>query len=158
MSVVRAAQAWLTPEAPRERALVARTLVAAFATVYLLVRLRYFGDMSRHAAADFAPVGVCSALSVPLPAAVSWALAVATGALGVAFTLGRRVRLVGPLFFLGLLWVVSYASSWGKILHSENLFVLHVLVFALAGDLDDPRRAGWSLRAASLATVISSPE
>ena len=155
MSVARAVAAWLSPEAPRERAIVARTLVSAFATIYLVARLRYFGDMSRHAEADFAPVGVCSALSSPLPALATWALALGTVALGLAFTLGKRVPVVGPVFFLGLLWVVSYASSWGKILHSENLFVLHVLVFALGGGVDDRRVAGWSLRAASVVTVLT---
>ncbi len=155
MTTERAVTSWLAPEAPIERALVARTLVAAFATVYLLVRVRYFGDVARHAAADFAPVGVCSILTSPIAAGLSWVLVVATILLGAIFTWGRGARIVGPLFFCGLLWVVSYASSWGKILHSENLFVLHVLVFALAGDMKDARTAGWALRAASVATVLT---
>ncbi len=158
MSVSRALSRvpeWLVPEAPRARALVVRTLVSAFATVYVLARVRYFGDMSRHARSDFSPVGVCSVLESPLPAAVTWGIVLVTIALGMTFTIGRRVRVVGPMFFIGLLWTVSYASSWGKILHSENLFVLHVLVFAVAGDLEDPRTAGWALRAASVATALT---
>lgn len=155
MSLAEKVISWLVPEAPPERALIARTLAGAFATVYLLVRVRYFGNMARHHAADFAPVGVCSILSSPVPPAFAWALVLSTIALGALFTLGRSVRIVGPLFFCTLTWVVSYASSWGKILHSENLFVLHVLVFALAGELKDRRLAGWALRAASVATVLT---
>ena len=150
----RAVAGWLAPAAPRERALVTRMLVGAFATTYLLVRFRYFADASRHAAADFAPVGVCSVLSAPMAAGASWAIAIMTAAAGIAFTAGLRVRLVGLAFFAGLLWTLSYASSWGKIMHSENLLVIQLGVFALAGDVRDERVAGWALRAAAIATVL----
>ncbi|MBX3211773.1 MAG: hypothetical protein KF850_07050 [Labilithrix sp.] len=146
---------WLAPEAPPARAAIARMLVGAFAIVYLLVRFRYFADGSRHAAADFAPVGVCAILDAPLPAAATWAVALATVALGIAFTAGRRLGLVGPAFVAALLWTITYASSWGKILHSENLLVLHVGVFALAGASSDERAAGWALRAAAIATALT---
>lgn len=145
---------WLAPEAPRERAVVTRMLVGAFATTYLLVRFRYFADASRHAAADFAPVGVCSVLSAPIAASAMWAIAIVTAAAGLAFTAGLRVRVAGPAFFIGLLWILSYASSWGKIMHSENLLVIHLGVVALAGDVRDERVAGWALRAAAIATVL----
>ncbi|MBX3263860.1 MAG: hypothetical protein KIS78_09865 [Labilithrix sp.] len=146
---------WLAPAAPPSRAAIARTLVGAFATVYLIVRLRYFADGARHAAADFAPVGVCAILEAPLPPAATWGLALSTVALGIAFTAGRRLGVVGPAFFAGLLWTLSYASSWGKILHSENLLVLHVGVFALAGAPSNERAAGWALRAAAIATALT---
>ena len=146
---------WLAPPMPRARFVVTRILVGAFATIYLLARLRYLADGSRHAPHELVPVGVCSVLSVPLPSWASWTIALVTVALGIAFTAGRVLRVVGPLFFLGLLWVLSYASSWGKILHSENLLVIHVGVLALAGNADDERLAGWALRAASIATVLT---
>ncbi|MBX3207077.1 MAG: hypothetical protein KF764_18670 [Labilithrix sp.] len=146
---------WLAPEGPRSRAVIARMLAGAFATAYLLVRLRYFADGERHAPSDFAPVGICAILGAPLPAGATWVIAVVTAALGVAFTAGRRIRIVGPAFFVALLWTLSYASSWGKILHSENLLVLHVGIFALAGDLRGARVVGWALRAAAIATVLT---
>jgi hypothetical protein len=155
MSRARAIAEWLAPATPRERALVARFLVGAFATFYLLVRLRHFGDASRHAPGDFVPVGVCVLLARPLPAIATWGIALVTLMLGIAFTVGARVRHVGPLFFAGLLWVMSYASSWGKILHSENLVLFHVGIFAVAGDVTNERVAGWALRAASVATVLT---
>jgi hypothetical protein len=146
---------WLAPEAPPARLVVVRAFVGAFATIYLLVRLRYFADFARHAPDDFAPVGVCSLLGAPLPRSATWLLAIAAAAAGAAFTAGRRLRVTGPVFAVLLLWVISYASSWGKILHSENLLVLHVFVLALAGDAKEPRVAGWALRAASVATVLT---
>src|SRR5690606_34502177 len=44
-------------------------------------------------------------------------------------------------------------SSFGKILHSENLLVIHVGVLALATFLRDPAR--WALRTMSIATVLT---
>lgn len=152
--VARAVAGWLAPEAPRERAVVTRMLVGAFATIYLLARFRYLADASRHVAADFAPVGVCSVLTAPIAASATWAIAIVTATAGIAFTTGFRVRVAGPAFFAGLLWILSYASSWGKIMHSENLLMLHLGVFALAGEVRDERVAGWALRAAAIATVL----
>ncbi len=146
---------WLAPEVPVERLAVTRLLVGAFATGYVLVRFRYLADHSRHAAADFQPVGLATLLPAPLPAAVSGLLVGATVLLGAAFAAGRRVAITGPTFFAVLTWVLSYANSWGKILHSENLFVLQVGVLALAGSRPDPRAAGWVLRLAAIVTVLA---
>jgi hypothetical protein len=130
-------------------------LVGAFATIYLLARFRYLADAARHAPDEFAPIGVCSVLSRPLPSAATWAIAITGVLLGIAFTIGRGIRISGPLFFVALLWLVSYASSWGKILHTENLLVLHVGILALAGDPTDQHVAGWALRTASVASVLT---
>ena len=66
-----------------------------------------------------------------------------------------------------LLWVTSYASSWGMVFHTENLMVLQVLVLALtpaadayalggstaAGDGSDGRY-GWPIRLMCALTVL----
>lgn len=150
--MIATAVAWLEPEAPRARAIAARTLVGAFATIYVVVRTPHL--VAQHSVDDFAPVGVCAILSAPLPTVLSWLIVAICALLGGAFTLGRRPQLAGPAFFLALLWTLSYASSWGKILHSENLVLLHVLIFAAAGKIETERVAGWALRAASIATVL----
>jgi hypothetical protein len=147
--------AWFEPEMPYERLRVTRFFVGVFATAYSLVRLPYLADFSRKTASSFVPAGPVSVLSHPLPAAVTWALALLTVALGVLFTLGTRLRVVGPAFFVVLAWTLSYANSWGKLLHSENLFVLHVGVLALAGERSDRKTAGWVLRTAAVVTVLT---
>lgn len=146
---------WLTPEAPPERLHATRFLVGIFATLYVLVRIRYVADFSRHAPSTFAPAGIVQVLSSPLPAAMPWLFALLAIVLGGAFVLGRRLAIVGPAFFLALLWVLTYANSWGKLLHSENLFVLHVGILALAGGRSDPNTAGWVLRTCAIATVLA---
>lgn len=146
---------WFEPEAPYERLRVTRFFVGLFATLYCLVRVPYLADFARKTASSFAPAGPVKVLSAPLPPGVTWSLALATIALGVAFTLGKRLHVVGPAFFVLLTWTLSYANSWGKLLHSENLFVLHVGVLALAGERTDAKTAGWVLRTAAIVTVLT---
>ncbi|MFO0735700.1 MAG: hypothetical protein U0270_07465 [Labilithrix sp.] len=146
---------WLEPEAPFERLRVTRTLVGLFATLYCVIRVPYLADFSHKVPSSFAPAGIVALLAQPLPAVVTWPLALVTIALGVLFTLGRRLTLVGPAFFVALLWTLSYANSWGKLLHSENLFLLHVGVLVLAGERRDPKTAGWVLRTISIVTILT---
>jgi hypothetical protein len=87
------------------------------------------------------------------PPAATWTLAVLTVVSGIAFLRGRFPRVSGTVFFLSLLWITTYRSSFGKILHSENLLVLHVGIVAVAAFLRDPER--WALRTMSIATVLT---
>lgn len=146
--------------APPERLARVRALVGAFAVVYVLVRVRYFADLSRHGASDFAPVGVARVLSAPLPPWTTTCAALVALVLGVLFVAGRRMRVVAPAFFLAMLWVTTYRSSFGKILHTENLLVLHLFVLAvsellppLRGPRAAIRHAGWTL--GTMATVTA---
>lgn len=170
--VDRLGDRWMAPM-PRERIATLRVLVGLFAFAYVTLRLAHFGDFSR--LADFRPIGVVGlVLEAPLPSAATWTLAIATSVTAVAFTLGWRFRLTGPVFAVLLLWVTSYASSWGMIFHTENLLVLHVLVLgacpsADAWSLDARRRPsapdddsvgvderyGWPVRLMCLLTVIT---
>lgn len=147
--------AWFEPEVPYERLRVTRFLVGLFATVYCLVRIPYLADFSRKAETSFAPAGPVAILSHPLPSATTWIAALLTVGLGIAFVLGRQLRAVGPAFFVMLLWSLSYANSWGKLLHSENLVLLHVGILALAGERRDPKTAGWVLRTMAIVTVAT---
>lgn len=145
-----------------------RALVGAFATLYLVVRLPYFANLGALPAAQLAPVGVARMLSSPLPPAATWAIALVAIASGIAFTLGRGLRASAPIFFASFLWVTTYRSSWGKILHSENLVVLHLGVLAFAtlvtrnpsgGDeLDEDEEeevARWTLTTMAIVTVLT---
>lgn len=131
---------WMAP-IPKERLATLRIVVGLFAWFYVTLRLAHFGDFTR--LQDFRPVGVVGLLlESPLSPTATWSLAIATSVAGVAFTLGWRYVATGPVFAALLLWVTSYASSWGMIFHTENLLVLHVIVLALC-----PAADAWSLDA-----------
>ncbi len=88
---------------------------------------------------------------------------------GLAFTAGWKYQASGPIFGVTLWWLTTYQNSWSKLLHTENLLVLHVLVLAVAPAADAlalgrrPRRHpterdgryGWPLRAMAVATVLT---
>lgn len=127
---------WLLPSAPAERLAAVRIFVGAYALVYVLARFRYFADLSRHQASEFQPVGIAHLVGTPLPLLVTHAVALASIALGAAFVVGYRFRVSAPAFFVTLLWMTTYRSSFGKILHTENLLVCHVFVLACAPAAD----------------------
>jgi hypothetical protein len=127
-----------------------RGRVGLFAAVYVVVSFSYL--TSAHAAGDFQPIGVVL-LTGLLPRAVVAATTIATIALGAAYVAGTRIGRVG--FPVALLWVTSYASSWGKILHSENLLVMHVAILAFARRGEPAERTGWLLRLSSIVTVLT---
>jgi hypothetical protein len=159
---------WFRP-APAARLGVVRVLVGSFAFAYVTARLGYFGSYAAFSPGQFAPVGVVAALERPLPAGVVWLLAIVTPLAALAFALGWRYRITGPLFALLLLWTLTYRSSWGMIFHTENLLVLHVLILAIvpaadAWSLDARKRAaraaessayGWPLRLMAAVVVAT---
>jgi len=105
-----------------------------------------------------------SALSLALLALVAGTIAV-----GSLFLGGAVFRLSGPAFALGLLVLTTYRSSWGQLLHFENLMVLYVLVVGFSPAADawsfDARRGarrppragayGWSLALAATMMVVT---
>jgi hypothetical protein len=147
---------WLRPSVPEERFAIVRALVTAFALAYVVVRFRYFADLSRLDAGSFAPVGIARILSSPLSPSMTWLVALATVVAGGAFLARRREAWTGPIFAAGFLWLTTYRSSWGKILHTENVVALHLIVIATASRREhDGQRAGWALSTMNLVTVAS---
>lgn len=166
---------WMFAPAPPQRLAVLRLLVGGFATVYLAVRLPVFLSVADADPGRFRPVGLLAPLEDPLPGGLLRGLAVLALVLGAAFTAGVWFRLSGPLFALVLLVLTTNRSSYGQLLHFENLMLLHVLVVGLARSADalswdardrSPRlRAdaadpvgspyGWPVRLAALVTVVT---
>lgn len=163
------AGAWLFAPAPPERLAVLRLLTGAFSVVYLTVRIRPYVALADGQPDRFEPVGALAALPSPLPAWLVLGLVASALALGLAFTAGAWFRFTGPGFAVVLLALTTYRSSWGQLLHFENLMVLQVLIVAAAASADalsvDARRHqrldrdgvsyGWPVRLAALVTVTT---
>lgn len=160
----------LRPVAPAERLAAMRILVGLFGAIYLTARAPSLASVARLPASSFVPIGVVKVLDAPLPSGVVWALAIAAVLLAWAFVAGVAYRFVAPAFALALLWVTTYRSSFGMIFHTENLWVLHVIVLAIAPAADvwsvDARRRGgaapspasrygWPLLAMGLVTALA---
>lgn len=131
---------------PAERLAMLRVIVGGYALVYLAIRTPHLMSYAHYDPALFQPVGLATLAPAPLIPIVVQALVVATALLAVPFVLGFRHRVLAPVFAGLLLWVLTYSNSWGKILHTDNLLVLHVGVLALAPAADaisiDARREG----------------
>jgi len=127
---------WLAPPAPARRLALFRVLVGAFALVYLTARFPAFWATAS-LADGFDPVGVLAPLERPLPAGLVRAMVIAAPLLAAAVTAGLRFRVTGPAFAAVLLVVLTYRSSWGRLLYFDNLLVLHALVLACSPAADD---------------------
>lgn len=154
---------------PAERVAALRIITGGFALVYIVARASHLTGYAHFPDHDFAPIGIASPLSTPLPAALTYAIFALSVVCGGAFVAGAYYRLTGPLFAAGFLWLTTYRNSWGMIFHQDNLVALHLLILALAPAAKawayDARsgsspasadgRFGWPVRAMCWATVVS---
>lgn len=164
-------------EAPPERLAAFRILAGVFSVGYLLIRFPVFLGRRGRSADAFEGVGVLSFLDEPLARNTLAALVVVAVVAGVATTVGAWFRVSAPLFALTVLVLTTSRSSWGQLLHFENLMVLHLVVVACSPAADawsvDSRRSsradgtsstvptgasvryGWPLGIAGLVTVTT---
>ena len=153
--------------APPERLAVVRIAVFAFGAIYLSVRAPGILSVTELPASRFAPVGPITALDSPVSSSVLLGAILITIVASVAASIGLRFRASGPVAAVGLLLVLTYRLSWGQILHTENLLVVHALLLAVmpAGDawaIGAPRsdqstprwQYGWALQTLALATIV----
>lgn len=142
-----------------------RQLVVAYCFVWSVARLPFWIDQARLPDRRHDPVGLLSLTGdrFALPA-IAIIFAVTAGA-GILAFLGRAWPSSGIVFALGFLALTTHGNSYGQILHTEQLPVLHLLVLA-AGPAGcgyrsrrDPGpadvRFGWPLRVLSLVTVMT---
>jgi hypothetical protein len=136
----RARHAWFDRTAPPERLAAYRIVLGVFVTAYLIGRTEAFLELGTRDANRFDPVGVFRLIGQPISGATNSVIVAAVIAGGVAFTVGWRFRLTGPLFAVGVMLLTTHRSSWGQMLHFENLMTLQLIVLA-------PFRAAdaWSL-------------
>lgn len=134
MRVLSAIDGYVMAPAPAARLAALRILMGGFAMIYLFARLPHFIGYGSFNPGQFRPVGVVWLLCAqPLPSAAVTGIAIGTAGLSIAFVLGYRMRVIGPMFAAALLWTISYANSWGMVFHTENLVVLHVLILGVSG-------------------------
>jgi hypothetical protein len=136
---------WRRPM-PATRLATLRLLVGAFGAIYLSVRTPHLLSYALDDVDRFRPVGVIALGGAPILPAVYQALVIATVILAFPFLAGWRHRILAPIY-AALLWIVlTYSNSWGQIMHTDNLFLLHVVVLALTPSADvlsmDAKRRG----------------
>ncbi len=163
-----ACSSWLSEEAPAARLGTVRILVGGYAVMFVVIRSFHWLDVARLPRRRFDPVGVLSWLTEPLSPSLVLILSVGTAAAGLAFLLGWHFRISAPIFAVLLLTLTTHGNSWGQILHTENLLVLHVIILAVspadaayalgarrpAGDTFS-HAYGWALRVMTLVVVIT---
>lgn len=141
---------WM-PVSPAARLGMVRLLVGAYAFVYLTIRLPHLWSYGLTDFSRFVPVGVVTLGEAPTLPWLYRALVLLTWGLSMPFALGWHHRFLGIPFAGLLLWVLSYSNSWGMILHTDNLLMMHIIVLALAPAAAavslDARRMGIEARA-----------
>lgn len=167
MTLLARFEGWLLAPGPAARLAAFRIAVGAYALGWLAVVTPELLGLADLDSARLEPVGAVAWLRLPAPSTAGMTvLLVVTAASGMAFTAGWRYRSSAPVFALALLVVTSYQNSWGKLLHTENLLVLHVALLACSPAADARTRAtrhwrprgpayGWPVRAMALATACS---
>lgn len=139
--IKRLSDYWFS-EAPAARLAALRILIGMFVLYYVGVRYDMFVKIARTDESLFAPVGLAALLSKPIEATLFEALLIATLLLNVAFILGWKHRVTGPLFGGLLLWVFCYRNSWSMIFHNDNGMVMQVVLLGLTASAD-----AWSIDA-----------
>lgn len=92
--------------------------------------------VARSDPALFAPVGTARVLSQPLGPLAFRGLLDVTQLLNVAFLLGVRHRVTGPLYGASLLSLLSYRNSFSMIYHTDPVPVLHTIILGVAPAAD----------------------
>ncbi|MEM9730169.1 MAG: HTTM domain-containing protein [Myxococcota bacterium] len=123
---------WWFPSVPADRLSMLRLLVGLYSVIYLAIRLRHLMSFANYQAVQFQPVGPLAWMKAPFDPTLFRILVVLTFATSIAFFVGWAYRVTAPIFGVLLLVVLTYANCWGGILHSENLWLIHVLILACA--------------------------
>jgi hypothetical protein len=123
-------RAWF-PEIRPERLGWLRVIAGSVQMYLLLNGRRGMHNIARSSPDLFSPVGLATVLDSPLSPAVFDGLLWLSIGLGVCFVLGLWHRVIGPLFAVLVLFVVSYRLSWGMVYRIHHLVGLHVLLLGL---------------------------
>jgi hypothetical protein len=116
------------PEVSAVRLGAVRIICGAYLVYFMFRENRHLIGNAGGAPETFVPVGLAAFLDAPLDKALYAGLVNWTTVLSVLFLLGIWHRVVGPLFGLLFLFVVTYSNCWSMVYHTENMLVLHALI------------------------------
>jgi hypothetical protein len=128
-------QSWFV-NAPPARLAMLRIILGAYTLYYMGRRYGMLMRIAKSDASLFKPVGVVEPLKEPISPALFRQIFIAMMLANVAFLLGWRHRVTGPLFGGLLMWVLCYRNSWSMIYHTDNAIVMHALILGLTPAAD----------------------
>lgn len=135
----------------KERLLICRVAIAAFAAIYTVSRLPELWSIAHLPAAQLEPTGLARFVVPPLVVMAAAVIAVVACGLLAA---GRWQRVTAPVAALAFTFVFSYRSAYGQVFHTENLVALHLCALAVAAYYDDPKAAVRLLALLTVATYV----
>lgn len=127
--------AWLEemcfPQVPAARLAAVRIATGGFALYQLWIGWGSFAQIARTAPDQWRPVGPMRLLSGPLAPEVFDGWSAVQLALALCFLLGLGWRVLAPICAISTVCFFAYRTSWGGVLHGDNLFCLHMVCLAL---------------------------
>jgi hypothetical protein len=152
-----------------QRLAMLRIAVGTYAFLFLFIRSLHLWNAATYPPSRWKPVGILVPLtSAPAP----WifrSLLLLSLVVGVGFVTGWRYRLTGPVFAVLFLLVTTFRFSWGSVLHTEHLVVIHLLLIGFSqadhawalrqshtkGRAHVPKSTyTWAIQTCAVATVI----
>jgi hypothetical protein len=145
----------LVAPAPAGRLDTVRVLTIGYALVWVVIRLDHWRDLAELPRSQWKPVAFAEWIG-PFGAPAVTGLAILTLAAGAVAVTGRAWTVAAPAFAIGFAVLTAFGASWGAILHTEQLVVLHLLVLATGpSGRGTSATAGWPLRVMSVVTVAT---
>jgi hypothetical protein len=121
---------WFAPVAPTRLATV-RIIAGSYALWFFTNTHRHWMLSAAQPEQTFHGTGVTTYLAGPLAPEHFELLSYTLRGLSVCFLLGFLYRVTAPLFAALTLFVLTYATSWSMIYHTENMLCVHLMVLAL---------------------------
>lgn len=136
---------WFAP-LPASRLAILRIVTGLFSAWYLIYRYPMLMDLPYNNADMYEPVGLMKLFSTPFPPIIFQIILVATIITCIAYIIGWKFRITGPLYALLLLLFFCYRNSWSMIYHNYIALVLHVLIIGFTAAADTFSFDAWKNR------------
>ena len=158
---------------PAERLAILRIAVGAYATLFCVIRFAHLWNAAAYPKQRWESVGILTPIMEAPPVWIFRSILIVAIATGVLFIIGYRFHIFGPVFAVSFLAITTFRFSWGSVLHTEHLLVVHILIIAASGaghafsynrspkhnlsQLDSSTKSEnymWAIHVAAFATVI----
>lgn len=149
IGVLRKAGSHWFAAAPATRPAILRILIGSYAFWYLWARRTMFVRVADDTnPALYQPVGLARIHRKRLPASLVRVAMMATLTANIAFIMGWRHQVTGPIYSWLTLWLLSYRNSWSMVYHSDNVLVFHLLILGHGRSADALSIDAWRGRPA----------